>query len=200
MMGMRKHGQHPGHIVGPDGSVLYVHIPRTGGQSVCRVFGCTDGHLPVAVSKAMLKDKFDACARTIAVSRNPWDHAVSVYLYGQGYGDPNNHQGDVDGFRAWVAGGCRGRDIVQHGILTDSLDQVAYMTGPQIMVFRFPEGIDKAIDEIAKRTGLPRKGTPHAGRATRLASYVPYYDDASIKTVADMRQKEITMFGWKFGA
>ncbi len=198
-MGMRKHGQHPGHIVGPDGSVLYVHIPRTGGQSVCMVFKCADGHLPIAVSKAMMKDRYDKCVKTIAVSRNPWDHAVSFYVHSRGNGNADDHQGDIDGFRKWVAQGCPKRTITQYGIITDCLDQVAYMTGGPCKVFKFPEGIQGAIDEIAAATGLPRKDAPRIGHKTRLDSYVPYYDDDSIKVIADMRQREIAMLHWKFG-
>ncbi len=195
-MGMRRHHQHPGHIVGPKGSALFVHIPRTGGQSICRVFDCADAHLTLAHSKAMLKDKFDAC-RVVSVIRNPWDHAVSFYVHSRGYGAPDN-QLDIERFRKWTAEGCPKRTTTHYGLDTDCLDQVAYVTGYGCKVFKFPAGIGEAIDMIAEATGLPRKDAPNIGHKTRLESYVPYYDDASTKVIADMRRRDILLFGWKF--
>ena len=196
-MGMRKHGQHPGHIVGPDGSVLYVHIPRTGGQSICMVFNCADGHLSIAHSKAMMKEKFDGC-KVISVVRNPWDHAVSFYVHSRGYGSENHHDLDIKRFREWVAAGCPKRTVTQYGVTTDCLDQLAYLTGGTFNAFKFPHGITEAIAAIADATGLPKKDTPRIGHKDHLP-YPAYYDDVSITTIADMRRREIVLFGWKFG-
>lgn len=77
----------------PDHNALFVHIPKTGGQSLSRVMTHADApqvletlgddynrhHLPAELMRARMP-AFDSYFR-FAVVRNPWDRLVSEYHY-----------------------------------------------------------------------------------------------------------------------
>ena len=192
--------KHPGYVEGPKGKALFVHIPRTGGQSVCRAVHCSDGHISLSCSMSMLGDTFDGC-KAVSIIRNPWDHAVSWYCYMQGSGNLESPKEHVDGFRKWVAEGCPGSTAMWSGITSNVLNQMAWLKSSITCdVFKFPEGIRQAIDSIAEATGVNvSSGLPRDGPSARLPNYATYYDDATVHAIAEIREREIMVFGWKFG-
>ena len=67
--------------VGPDGRTLvFVHVPKTGGTSLADALGIRSGHVPVSRFRAHDAARF-ADAFSFAFVRNPWDRLYSSYNY-----------------------------------------------------------------------------------------------------------------------
>lgn len=97
----------------------FVHIPRTGGTSICRIFGLKDTHTPYAWRQER-EGGFAEDGFRFAVVRNPWDHAVSVY-------EMFCHGKSSAGFQKWVLKqDCR----TPHGFRVHPMDQLGMLPDP----------------------------------------------------------------------
>lgn len=195
-------GDCPGLIPGKKQPALFVHIPRTGGQSLVRALGCTqDTHLTAVNLRACVPESLWEESLRFSIVRNPWDHYVSWYLYAHGLGNPNDLAGEIPRFREWVKAGChRWPCKWENPQCVDPLDQLGFVCDPGgellVRVLFFPH-LRQVYGFIVYRTGMPRRELPHIAKAVRLP-FRDYYDDASRQIVAEQRASEIQRFDFTF--
>ncbi|HZZ56263.1 MAG TPA: sulfotransferase family 2 domain-containing protein [Opitutaceae bacterium] len=193
---------------------IFVHIPKTAGNSVNRVFGISwQDHKDLARYAAEEPQAFSSYFK-FAIVRNPWDRLLSDYNYQCRKSRPEcsklflrKDNGEKRSFREWLECafsqpdryGCRewGGDV-SPGI---------HRWSPQVDWLKVGGTI--AVDEVLRleelHEGLPRvwnrlgiRGRlPHRNRRFHWP-YSWYYDDASRKMVADFYAEDIERFGYCF--
>ena len=88
----------------------FVHIPRTGGSSLRKFLKLfPNSHLPNSHTTAWdmrIEDpKYWDSSISFCFVRNPWDHAVSWYVYHRGLCRNLNYNPYEDDFKSWVKKG-----------------------------------------------------------------------------------------------
>lgn len=205
-----------------NGSFLFVHIPRTAGKSISDAIGGTiDAHHNNIVNfcdeltEPYVRDRF-----VFTTVRNPWDRAVSWYLFFGLHGDPY----ELLPFAEWIVKRDPNNTAPgEHGL---SFDQMGYCcnTKGEVLVDEFMrfESLDADFAPIAKRLGVSPEIKRHAGfegvEAARrrealydqfklpridLTSIAKDYRSAyttqeSIDTVARLEKDVIDRFGYDF--
>lgn len=128
-----------------------------------------------------------------AFVRNPWDWQVSQYHYILSHVFHPHHWTvrSLPNFSAFVTWAAKNDKVVQKHYVTDSLGNllVDYLG-------RF-ENLNEDFTEICRLIGvenpLPRKNTsPHK-------DYTYYYDQETMKFVAEHYREDIEMFSYNFG-
>ena len=188
-------------IPGQKRSGLFIHVPRTGGRALLRIFNCPSSHYPAAEHRRRIpKDVWDSLWK-FAVVRNPWDQYVSMWLCSHGRGNPDDRHGEVPVFRRWIADGGLSLKVGGGSERVRALDQMAFIAdgdGKLLIdrVYIFPR-LQDAADDAHKILNTRAAEVPHVGREPRL-HYREYYDDESRRAVANWRKAEIKQFGFKF--
>jgi len=199
--GVRRHDT-PNLIRGQRGTGLFVHVPRTGGQSLAMVLAVSrDTHLTALELRSRVTEDLWNDSLRFAVVRNPWDHYVSWYLYTHGLGDADDHAGEIRRFRVWVRNGCpRESHQWENRQPVDPLDQLKFLCDADgellVRVVCFHRLRD-AYGWLVSRLGLPYRVLPHRSKSTRLR-YQDYYDDHCQKIVAEQRDAEVRRFRFSF--
>ncbi|MFK8042901.1 hypothetical protein [Congregibacter sp.] len=125
---------------------------------------------------------------TFCFERNPWDKAVSYYLWKQ------HGQGrDMPGFSAYI-------EKKPHRLPRDAN---LYFDGNDVLVDRVFEfrDLSNALAELRERLGLklpeplPREKT---GVAVERKDYRDYYDDDSKARIASLFEREIALMDYRF--
>lgn len=124
--------------------VIFIHIPKTGGQSICQaLFGNPDyvGHVPLHLYERESPALFRACLK-FTVVRHPLARLLSAYAYLMA---DSTHAADIT-FRDQVL--RRYADFtafIRHGLATDPEIQTWWHFRPQISFLRTeagPIGVD----------------------------------------------------------
>ncbi len=183
--------RHPGTIDGPNGSAIFIHIPRTGGHSVHQALGGKSSHLRAVHHRQMLGNRYNECF-VFAIIRNPWDHAVSWYL--------NKGGKAVEGFRQWVRAGCLGCGVKYRGHnCGNGLDQASFIDGGAVELFLFPD-VTAAVHAACRALGRPLVEPTVVNKTKRSQGYTHYYDRDTEEIIRRMRHREIRlMHGMAFG-
>jgi hypothetical protein len=195
---------------------LSVHIPKTGGNSINRIFGIGwQNHKDLARYREELGvERFRAYFK-FAVVRNPWERLLSDYNYQVRKSRPGSVRllvhdaaGRRRGFAAWAraalgsGGDCRPRDWgaeVSPGIHRFS-PQVEWLTlEGQLGVDAVArlETIDADLALILRRIGLPIRRLPRRNRRFHL-HYAWYYDPPTRDLVARYYADDVAAFGYRF--
>ncbi len=161
---------------------LFVHVPKTGGTSIESWFGtiaplrffqhgapqalkCTVQHLTYTDIRLMLGDDYFDYA--FAIVRNPFRRLESEYRMRSDQASDGMF-GRIPAFPIWLRGQIEAMQkgvFHQDGHLRPQIDFVS----SRIEIFRFEEGIDRIIAQVAARTGLPLPAeTPHDMQAQRF--------------------------------
>lgn len=200
---------------------IFVHIPKTGGTSIESIIwpdrekrttadlymGLVDrfsnkyqtGGLQHLLARQIRQEVGDAVFNEyfkFAIVRNPWDRAVSQYVYMSKRADLRRYIGMRQGatFKEYL-GLIRQKMHVQWepqiNFLrdTDGTNLVDY-------VGRF-ETFNDSVNEILSKIGITSAEIPHEKKGSR-GSYHDYYDDESIETVAKFYADDISEFGYNF--
>jgi hypothetical protein len=191
---------------------IFVHIPKTAGNSVNRVFGVAwEQHKDLA-RYASECNSFDNYFK-FAIVRNPWDRLLSDYNYQRKKSRENKlHLFTPSGarrtFKQWV-----------HTALSDPFRYPASAWGgevsdglhrwsPQIDWISFNgriavdqliklENLDKGFAKVRKELGLPPVRLPR--RNSRFHwHYSHYYDDSTRDLVAQYYSDDIRQFDYAF--
>ena len=167
----------------------FVHIPRTGGTTICRVFGLKDTHTPWAW-RFEREEGFANDGFRFSVVRNPWDHAVSVFeMFCHGRSDE---------FAKWVLKrDCR----VPHGFRVHPLDQLGMLPeDPDTLDYigRFedmPATWRRIVKEGAKVCKVP---SVHKAAPSR-EPYPSYYTDPNVVlAIWERNQRFVEWSGYEF--
>lgn len=144
----------------------------------------------------------------VALLRNPWDRALSMYTYNiketarnldKEWGKLDHGRLVREGFkRAWMPGGFF---VDKHGRKVEynketgrawgqDEDQYSWLDGKGVW-FRMEDEMDKFLDY----TGLPK---PKVINTTVRGDYRNYYDDELKKVIGDLFKRDVELGGYKF--
>lgn len=70
----------PWEQAGVAGDVIFIHIPKTAGTSICDAIGQNALHIPLSRFAAYNPERFAACKKAAFV-RNPWSRLSSAFNY-----------------------------------------------------------------------------------------------------------------------
>ena len=190
---------------------IFVHVPKTGGQSVTVALGGRSGpylHTPLA---AVQKEKRFA----FGFVRNPWDRLVSLYhfLCQKNFKQTDNFdQAKVRevGFKAWLMDDeffmnedlkiplTRKQDkgSPKYDMLPmQKRTQMWWLDGCDF-IGQF-ESLSLDFYKACNLVGIKGKGLPHINK-TEHRHYRYYYDGEMIDFVAQHFKPEIEQFGYQF--
>ncbi len=196
-----------------DQKLIYIHIPKTGGNSVERAFSVprwqrrglidapfevdtveaeTEPHLPASLLQRSFPERFDSYFKACFV-RNPWDRIVSAYSW------LREIRGLPVTFADWIAGDFEATPPRELNLFIrpDLLDWIT-VDGRVAMDFigRF-ESIESDFAALCRAAGIERPRLRH-WNARRHHHYSLYYDDRSRAMIGERYQREIDHFDFKF--
>lgn len=199
---------------------LFIHIPKTAGTSIYKVFHennihdrSDDYHITIATFKAKLglKEKQWKSCFKFAFVRNPWDRMVSLYEWS--LRKTARHQMEYrfaskcDNFIDWIKRGIgSNRKIINNAdpLFRNSKRHLEHKSLPYIMCMG---KID--VDFIGRFENL-RNDWHHISnivgwnfelgheKKTKYKPYKEYYDEAAFEIVKNHFQDEIDFFGYEF--
>jgi chondroitin 4-sulfotransferase 11 len=185
--------------------MYFFHIPKAAGTSICMaLFGYQVGHLNFNrlynsnPKKAMTYYKF-------TFVRNPWDRLISAYHFllsgGMNANDMNWGQHNLTNYIDF-------NDFVKNWLNEKNINTYVHFI-PQ---HRFLESSNRIIkvDFVGKTETLNRDIEIVSNKLgkqiflekineSKHASYVDYYNQESINTVSRVYERDIELFGYKFG-
>lgn len=202
-----------------DYNALFLHIPRTGGTSVERLFGYMGGMETYDESKGMNQDHrtakevkpllgtlWDSCFK-FTIVRNPWDKMASMYYYRLNspfYNSvPNEWEnqyrkkhGDNPTFERWLERLEWANNKVR---LTGCFDQLNYITVDKEVV------CDLIIDFSNMNEGWQQlknmlncdMDLPHLNKSKNKKSYKALYNSKTDSIIKKRFAKDIEYFGYK---
>lgn len=189
----------------PDASLLFIHVPRTGGTSVevalqeyavDRVVrettplgtltgttliynGALTKHIGMARARRVYRLSKKELKRTtvVAVSRNPWDWLVSSWQYMQQHWKLSPHGGVM--FSDWIRSGFPRSKFRPLPTYTTSSQ------GMHIDRFLKFENLEEGLNRLLLDTGLPAVRLPRMNASARRGHYSEMYNSEDEQWVAD---------------
>jgi hypothetical protein len=197
--------------------IIFIHIPKNAGQSIESFFGrkwapavrrCGGQSetwpepFPRHAPWKRYEKKYDVKNyRAFAIIRNPWARMVSCYTYelkmakkGINLEHPN---------RKLLAAGATFEEYVRKA------DHASVFLRPQVSwlrndngeigvadIIRF-ENLTEDFKRLARDYNLDRDSLPHVNRSDHK-HYSHYYNEETIRLVAEMYKEDIEMFGYTF--
>ena len=199
-------------IIDHDRKFIFVHVPKTGGQSISAVLG---GKTPEVPTHAPLYAYDDPQYFRFGFVRNPWDRMVSLYhfLCQKKFKQTDNFRQDevrAAGFKNWLTGHeffmkedylSAGECWVVGGKDKDNMlpmqqrSQMFWLNGCDFI--GRVENLDADFRKACEMAGIKAKPLPHINK-TRHDEYRQYYDDRAGEWVAWYFRDEIIKFGYEF--
>jgi hypothetical protein len=192
---------------------LFVHVPKTGGNSVQNVLKAysedeillrdthQDGverfevrnatfgflkHSPLSEYKEKLPGDSYASLFKFACVRNPWERAISYYF--------SPYRG-VTGFSKSDFIEFMSTTVPMTYFLRERADQpLAEAPGNLDAIMRF-ETLQADFDAVCDRLGLPREALPVRNRSER-GEVATYYDEETVEVVRQAYAEDIELFGY----
>lgn len=192
-------------------NAAFVHVPKTGGQTVEHVLRCSytpadlygvDGDVELshltAAEMAAREPAFFASAFKFAFVRNPWDRAVSEYHYTGGRAAYLPVA--VLDFGAFVTA----LETVDTGSLTHAaashvLPQVAYLAGAGVDFVGRYERFAADLRHVCAHLGVTPDGRLPRVNASAHGPYQEYYTAATAAAVGRIYAADVDTFGYRFG-
>jgi hypothetical protein len=188
--------------------IVFIHIPKAAGTSIAKaIYGLMLGHTP-AYRIARYAPRTFAQLPSLAVTRNPWDRAVSAYHFLH----QNNPQylpyqkiSTFDGpkFRTFES-------FVEEWLVDANLNRVDHVFRPQssyvvnkggkIIVDHIGqvENMAAVVDHIRDVTGKQIQ-IKHLNASERRANYRTYYPSTRLQNlVGDLYRSDADMFNYSF--
>jgi hypothetical protein len=200
--------------------VLFVHVPKTGGSSIDRLF---DTQVPDArkvagrqrhapYNRLLNAEPQLADYWSFGFVRNPWARMVSWWAMLGGVferaeaGEPKALEKLRRHPEVWLTEGEYRHDFAR--FVLEGTDAISKVGRPQLTTLTAAgrtvdfigrlESFDRDIPLVRERLGLtPDVGLPHVNRS-KHSSYRDYYDDVTRKRVAQVFAKDIDAFGYTF--
>jgi len=195
---------------------IFVHIPKTAGNSINRVFGVGwENHRD-------LQRYFDETPREnferyfkFAIVRNPWDRLLSDYNYQKKKGREKasklfvfSERGRERDFSEWVEAALRHPRLLRAA----ALGRGGFFAHPSLEspggldhrrrraargFRRAPRNLPHDFRRICQHLGLPALRLPHRNRRLHW-HYSHYYDRTTREIVAAYYARDIEQFGYEF--
>ena len=185
---------------------IFIHIRKTGGTSIERVFDETAGHGASEVSykhataqelKKLMPFKWDSYFK-FTIVRNPWDWLVSRYTWSA----KTHNYITCNSFKEFTTNIC-------NNIVTGYPDWILDACMPQIdmisidgkvcvdHIYRF-ENLQDEFNDLCQTLKLSNIELPQTTKS-KHKHYTEYYDDETREIVAEKYAKDIEYFGYKYG-
>ena len=198
---------------------IFIHIPKCGGSSIYKALvpgiaddinetehGGWDSQSKVMKQHATAEQiKQFYCPDfheyfSFTFVRNPWDKAVSDYLWMTSLDDSNrsgsfnDYLNEVNEFSAKSL-----KRLKRYDHIIPQVDYVSTSTENNIVDFigRF-ENFQQDFNTVCDKIGMSRQQLPHKNK-TKHKHYTEYYDDETRGIVAGKYARDIELFGYKFG-
>lgn len=200
---------------------IFVHIPKTGGTSVEDLIWPSHakrsdadlwmGFIDLYRNKYQTGGLQHLCASQIreeigdtvfdnyfkfSIVRNPWDKAVSQYVYMSKRTDLREYigMGPKDGFKRYL-------NLISSRKHVQWEPQVSFLLDANRncivdYIGRF-ENFNHSVELIARKIGIPISKIPHTNKGKRR-DVEEYYDSESREIVAAMYEEDIKAFGYSF--
>jgi hypothetical protein len=195
---------------------IFVHIPKTGGTSIERIFIPTAGKKDVPRKHDTLKmyeNDFLFFEKYFKFSfvRNPWDLTISMYNY-LWYSSEDwprtwrkrNAETSELSFSDWVkhiifrSPSIRSIDVGNRGGSDgNQIDWISCEKNLINFIGRF-ENLQEDFNIVCDKIGIPQQELPHKNK-TKHKHYTEYYDNETRQIVAEKYAKDIEYFGYEFG-
>jgi chondroitin 4-sulfotransferase 11 len=184
---------------------IFVHIRKTGGTSIEKVFEPTADATDVRHKHASLENYRKSYPRAFrryfkfGFVRNPWDWLVSRYHWSR----DTQHLFDFP-FAEMLRRIERREPLsaeaswLETGALLPQWSRLAVRGAIAVDFVGRYERLQQDFDVVCDRIGHPRAGLPHVF-ATRHGHYTEYYDDAARAIVARVYAADIAAFDYHFG-
>jgi len=190
---------------------IFVHVPKTGGQSISRALGGkTKG---ISTHDPFFAHKRDNLF-SFGLVRNPWDRMVSLYHYLCQKNFKNSDRFDQKhvrsiGFKRWLLedsfymkeddsflrGATRGVDGDGYLKPMQRRTQLYWLDG--VDYIGCYENLLNELDSVCQHLGMKRGEIPHINKSDHKF-YREYYDDEMREHVAKCFAPEIEMLGYSF--
>ncbi len=201
-----------------DPECLFVHIPKTAGNSIMRAFGVGwDDHMDLTRYREKLGADVLASAFKFAVVRNPWDRVLSEYNFQRKKAQRadtvrlwlHRPDGGERGFSEWVAhalthpeehsprdwGGKTSEGIHR---MSPQIDWISLDGEIAVDYVARMESLRRDFREICERMNVPSRRLPRRNWKFHWP-YRRYYDAETRDRVADYYRRDIEAFGYTFG-
>jgi hypothetical protein len=193
-------------------NAIFIHIPKTGGTSVLRMFGLGPepdqfdifyhmtedfeyDHASARYIKSQIPDVYEQCHK-FALVRNPYDRLVSEYFWKIKDKDTRGFEVGEMYFLNFVeklyADYERILSLSQRG-KSHFVPQSSYVL-EDVEIFKFEE-IDKCFDMLCARYGVEKPSKRH--NRTEHNHYETYYTEKAKNMVYDMYYLDFLTFGYR---
>ena len=195
---------------------IFVHIPKTAGNSVNRVFGIGwQDHKDLQRYRDELPAEDFARYFKFAIVRNPWDRLFSDYNYQLKKSREKDSKlflftpnGSKRNFAEWVEVALAAPDFYEPqrwgGAVSSHIhrwspqaDWISVDGRPAVDFIAHLERLSDDFPVICERLGVPPVRLPHRNRRLHL-HYSHYYDAATRSIVAAYYARDIELFGYEF--
>lgn len=190
-------------------NAIFIHIPKTGGTTVLRMFGleaCPKhiffnndayeyDHASACIVKAAMPYRYKQCYK-FTIVRNPYDRLLSEFAWKKQDGDKRVFDVSSTVFGDFVTRLHQNFDQVlgkPHRENSHFIPQNRFVLD-DVEVFNF-EQINECFESLSKRFGVPVLTTKI--NQSRHQPYESYYDDYLKNMVYDMYYSDFKLFGYK---
>lgn len=196
--------------------LVFVHIPKTGGEAVEKVLGLKKNHY-----HARARKQKDACwdkKFKFTVVRNPWDRMLSYYFHLRKSLDPSNskyYKKPLNPKRAWklatslefnawitkvlVQEPKAGTNEAGVRLMASAYDYLFSPDGHVLVdyIVKF-EDLGRDVKRVFRMIGRPNLGLAKLNASKRKHNYRTYYNNHSIALVAKAFAKDVSIFNYTF--
>lgn len=179
---------------------IFVHIPRTGGNSISKALKCDHDHKQASVLKNIYS-QWDSLF-SFAIVRNTWDRIYSWYIFHKNVKNIKTYEKN---FNDWIKSGLNTHwkhKHWYHGEKNDPLNQLDFLTDSNNKIIvsyigRF-ENLRHSLNEIIERLNLNKNiRLPHDNKSDHK-NYREAYNEETKNIIAKKYSKEIGFFNFKF--
>jgi len=176
---------------------VFLHIPRTGGNSIKSTLGIK-GHLhqrASAFDRDIIRNYF-----SFSFTRNPWDRFVSCYFYLKAGGmnekyDARDREKFLDKYSSFE-GFVRNVDFCELFDQQHFKPQSEYLDRELSFIGRF-EKIDRDFGDVCRKIGVSGGRLPKKN-SSRRQSYRGYYNSRTKSIIAEKYKDDIERFCYSF--
>lgn len=203
-------------MISHDHQCIFVHIPKTAGNSINRVFGVGwEDHQDLQrYFDELPRDVFERYFKFVIV-RNPWDRLLSDYNYQLKKSRAPSSKlfvftpdGSKRNFAEWVETALSAPDQYEPGTWGGNVSAHIHRWSPQVdwisvggqsrvdFVARI-ERLPEDFRAVCRRLALPTTRLPHRNRRLHW-HYSHYYDRSTRELVAAYYARDIAQFDYEF--
>ena len=185
---------------------IFVHIPKTAGTSITNgLFENMGGsHRTIKNYLLYFNNKDFKNYYKFCFVRNPWDRLVSSYIFLKNGG---MHDGDAKwakkylsnckNFEDFVINFLQGKAVLDYIHFKPQFEFISFKNKIHVdKIYKF-ENIQSAIDDINKILNI-NVLIEHQNKSKKVKGYKEYYNEETMKIVANLYKKDINLFDYKF--